>query len=752
MRRMDTPDALLNTCDWVFQSSKYQAWIDRKDVDVHHGLLCIKGGPGSGKSVLMKEAFKRASQDMAGKRTVADHFFNGRGDGFDTSPLGLYRALIYEMIMQDEIFSSLMMAEYEKKYERQHDEAGHPYSNIRWDERELKDILEVAAATGSLQPTRFFIDALDECDAMRLRDVVGFFRTLVNTAFSSGWSLNICLSCRHFPAVGLDSYPEIVMEHGNEPDIARYVQMKLKQATGRKDIQRVEIETLKRARGNFFWVSLVSDLLLQDLDNGKTLRDIFTTLEAVPKDLESLFADLFQRLKPHERSQSVALFQLVFMARWPLTPLEVCLMLGFTRQHRSLLEWEDSIDAIDDHDQAMKLIRSLSCGLIGFRHTHQSPRGTVEFVHESVRQYLCNGAFGHLARGMTNEQIALGHGAMTKICINLLLIQELNPTSRNLAMIDKHYGSLYFAAANLLRLLKILEDAGTGFDIILRTISSRRANLWNRLRWLLDLKRLGRPSHHSLIWHETIDGELLRCETLLQAVCYLQLPTLAEWLVQNGVNANEAPGFSARPLILAIQRGRNSTRVIQTLLRYGASTNAHDRRGRSALHLAARLGLLPVVKMLLTSGAELESRDQERSTPLHLAVNRGHHEIAKCLLRRGADPDVWWERMTPDGRYTEWTPLHIAVLQNDMKMVRILVQEMACLEIFDNGNRLPYDLAVSLGYRNIKTFILQAMTREGISEETQLHLQGRKLRKEVTYMADPLSEIRGVVPETASEA
>ena len=41
---------------------------------------------------------------------------------------------------------------------------------------------------------------------------------------------------------------------------------------------------------------------------------------------------------------------------------------------------------------------------------------------------------------------------------------------------------------------------------------------------------------------------------------------------------------------------------------------------KTALHLAAGKGLVPVVEMLLTAGAKLDVTDQEGWTPLHDAI------------------------------------------------------------------------------------------------------------------------------------
>jgi len=106
------------------------------------------------------------------------------------------------------------------------------------------------------------------------------------------------------------------------------------------------------------------------------------------------------------------------------------------------------------------------------------------------------------------------------------------------------------------------------------------------------------------------------------------------------------------------------------------------------------------------------------------------------------DQAVWWDLIKENGHYSELTPLHIAVLNDDMALVKILVDGHACLEIFDNSNRTPYDIARERNNDEIKTYLMQAMTDEGISEEMQRHLDDDGSNEEdQEQLMDPLGVI-----------
>lgn len=50
--------ALADTCKWFFDKREYKAWRDPEAFHEHNGFLWIKGKPGTGKSTLMKCAYK----------------------------------------------------------------------------------------------------------------------------------------------------------------------------------------------------------------------------------------------------------------------------------------------------------------------------------------------------------------------------------------------------------------------------------------------------------------------------------------------------------------------------------------------------------------------------------------------------------------------------------------------------------------------------------------------------------------------
>jgi ankyrin repeat protein len=132
-------------------------------------------------------------------------------------------------------------------------------------------------------------------------------------------------------------------------------------------------------------------------------------------------------------------------------------------------------------------------------------------------------------------------------------------------------------------------------------------------------------------------------------------------LLDAGANPNWKNEYGSTTLLAAFSQGNG--KIIQLLIDRGASINEIDEKGinydridyKTALHIAAKIGLANVVKILLENGADVnhEGSDFEFPwTPLHHAAAAGHLEVVKILLEGGAEVNP------PDhGEYTPHSPL-----------------------------------------------------------------------------------------------
>jgi len=80
-------------------------------------------------------------------------------------------------------------------------------------------------------------------------------------------------------------------------------------------------------------------------------------------------------------------------------------------------------------------------------------------------------------------------------------------------------------------------------------------------------------------------------------------------------------------------------------------------------------GSIETVKWMLTKGVELKFRDDEGYTPLHSSIQRdlpNKYEVFEALIKAGADINAHGPN--------DYTPLHLAAVNNDQKAMKLLLK------------------------------------------------------------------------------
>lgn len=72
----------------------------------------------------------------------------------------------------------------------------------------------------------------------------------------------------------------------------------------------------------------------------------------------------------------------------------------------------------------------------------------------------------------------------------------------------------------------------------------------------------------------------------------------------------------------------------------GASIEAKNQYGLSALSLCALDGKTENLKILLSRGAEIDTLSLENRAPLHYAAHNGYFDCVMALLEKGANPFI----------------------------------------------------------------------------------------------------------------
>ncbi|KAJ0162771.1 Ankyrin-1, partial [Colletotrichum tanaceti] len=372
-RQVNIKAAHAKTCEWLTKHPDYTAWMDRQKYSQHHGFLWIKGKPGAGKSTLMKFAFGRAKRRKGTGGLLISFFFNARGEGLEKSTLGMYRSLLHQLLenmldlqtlLEDPDLAPLAQPGFDS-----------------WDLVELKTLFRNAVRGLGQRQLTCFIDALDECDDNEVSDMVRCFEDLGQYAVQNDIRFYVCFSSRHYPYIDILHGQKLVLEDqaGHKKDLDDYVRSKIRAGSGPKS-DEVITEILRKASGVFMWVVLVVDILNKEYGKGR-LFAVKRRLEEISPELSKLFQDIIRR-DQEDMGDMLLCIQLLLYSQRPLTREEYYFAVASGLEPETLGEWDPEHIT---HEFMDRLIVDSSKGLA---ETTRSDDRTVQFIHESVRDFL----------------------------------------------------------------------------------------------------------------------------------------------------------------------------------------------------------------------------------------------------------------------------------------------------------------------------------------------------------------------------
>lgn len=127
----------------------------------------------------------------------------------------------------------------------------------------------------------------------------------------------------------------------------------------------------------------------------------------------------------------------------------------------------------------------------------------------------------------------------------------------------------------------------------------------------------------------------------------------------------------AEPSLIVAARSGDVDACRKALLTH-PDINVRTNQGLSALHAA--IGHPACVRVLLENGADIESVDNNGYSPLYRACYHNSIQSAVILLQFGANVNITAKNLISK---IEWTPLHEAVHNDNVDLVRLLLQNGA---------------------------------------------------------------------------
>ncbi|CEF78682.1 unnamed protein product [Fusarium graminearum] len=594
------------TCKWLLKNKEYQAWLDKGKLEDHHGVLWLKGNPGTGKSTLMKFAVSKLSMENP-KDIHIFFFFNARGDALEQSTVGMYQSLLHQL------FSQIPRLKYVFDDFAQFD---LPETDIyeSWALQTLESLLMHAISELGSHKLWVFVDALDEGNEKEVRKMITFFGGLGKEAKDANVDMRVLFASRHYPQITISHKVEIILESEKEHylDIKRYVQSELYIKDG-MTAQGIQDEVINRASGFFLWVVLVVEILNETAAKGMNQKE---KLKELPDHLSTLFEGILTRDRENMKGTLLCI-QWVLFSRKPLTREELYYAILHGANEKETRSWAADYVTIEIMDA---FILTCSKGLVQFSGE------TAQFIHETVRDFLIHdNGMQLIASDATKSIKGAAHDTLKSCCLNCI--------SSTLKIIWGSGRPVRFD--NLDRLRGI-------YDSI---VESGRKN-YSKSKPLYKT-----PFLHYALFHLLHHANAAEAGGVSQ-VSFIQAFQLRSWVYLRKVFLELGTFNSLRStflytlaeeglgsLIMAMLHadpGKTPHLLVEELLRHeDVELNFRDaEKGRTPMWCDAEEGYEAIVKLLLErQGVDVESKDTEYGqTPLCVAARFGHREVVRLML------------------------------------------------------------------------------------------------------------------------
>lgn len=655
----------------------------------------------------MKFAYTRVRKGLSTANAVISFFFNARGDMLEKSTTGMYRSLLLQLL---ERFPDLKKVCEDSNLATRNGSC--PSSE------EIQSLFQETISNLGERSLTCFIDALDECDELQVRDMVEYFETLGQQAIDDKVNLRICFSSRHYPYIFIRKGIRLTLEDhkGHGEDVERYIQGNLRAEPGPL-ANEVQAQILQKAAGVFMWVVLVVDILNKEFARGRMFA-VKKRLAEIPDRLSDLFKDILKR--DNENMEDLLLcLQWILYAKRPLMRQEFYFAVSTGLLGDDEDYFNDLMISIPDDIMDRFVVNSSK----GLAEVTKSNSHTVQFIHESVRDFLIkDNGLQELWPEFGDGFESLCHDKLKRCCYKYLELGTTHFMDENVsskgneemkdfrASVSKRAPFLRYATQN------VLYHADIAASSMLQDsfLAAFKLKDWIVLSNLFEKYKVRRYSATACLFYILADKGF---SALIQTQLRLD---------SNYCTLGERYRY---PIFAAMMNG--NVAAVQALQRKDAlsageaSWRSGDIRYRSICKdkkkflWAINNGYKPIVEWFIENGADVNIKNRDSRPPLIIAVEKGHASTSELLVARGADvafKDIY--------RFHQ-TALFIAIEKNYNTIAAMLIERGADINIKDDHGRTPLIHAIEWRNNNAIQLLLEKgadINTKGLQNQSLLML------------------------------
>ncbi|OJJ06515.1 hypothetical protein ASPVEDRAFT_327326 [Aspergillus versicolor CBS 583.65] len=371
---------LEGTCGWIVQHPEFMKW----NADSTSSLLWLHGTQGVGKSCLTSVIIEDCMQFARLDRSCALAYFycsRNTSEPQRADPQRILACIARQLssASPDHPIAPATLALYDRLRSVDGSREVLTMSEL------VELILEL---TNLYSRTTVILDALDECDPETrwklvdaLNDIVADSTGLVKVFISSREEGDLRLSIQDHTGVQMTALE-------NNKDIQKFVEIeaermvskrqilgRVKQPSTKEDLkQLIKQDVVSKANGMFRW----AELQLASLRGIQFEKDIRYELSRIPRDLDILYEDLYQKAFGCAKGTARAVMQNAL--KWLLCSRSTLPQKDFLKAITTFLD----VDA-DEFDEDL-ILDLLSNFVVSY--TTESGVESFQFAHLSVREFL----------------------------------------------------------------------------------------------------------------------------------------------------------------------------------------------------------------------------------------------------------------------------------------------------------------------------------------------------------------------------